>query len=165
MARKNKKELEAKLGPKKVHAALLVVEEMLGEDVDSIKTQEEIAAEIGVSRMTLYRWRTQDADFIAYVNILAGQFLTAKTGQVFRSLMRGINAQQPSMRGIELFLKVQGLLKEHQIVETVDGGKRSKEEITKSLDEIDDLLNDNFDEDDDNTDTIGFADEDFDIEE
>jgi hypothetical protein len=48
---------------------------------------------------------------------------------------------QPSVKGIDLYLRRHGLLTERQVVETKDGGSsRSNEDIAKDLEELDDLL-------------------------
>ncbi len=99
-------------------------------DKKSRKTKEQIAEELGITRMTLYRWETQDDNFIAYRNQLAQTYLSSRQSEVFEVLMRSI--RNGSMRGVELFFKAQGLLKDQSEITITDGGE-TIEERTKRL--------------------------------
>lgn len=137
-----KKQLEAKLDPRKRHAALLLVERDLTDDLGGErKTMDEIAAEVGVSRQAIHNWNTQDRNFIEYKNLLADDFLDAKRSLVYRQLMKLIEGPQPSVKAIDLFMRRHGLLTDRSIVETKEiSGGRSNEDIAKELDELDELL-------------------------
>lgn len=65
-------------------------------------TQEEIAAECGIDRKTLWNWRQQD-DFIQAVNDLAYQGLKARLPDVYEALL--LKAQEGNTKAIELTLK------------------------------------------------------------
>ncbi|NHN31141.1 phBC6A51 family helix-turn-helix protein [Paenibacillus agricola] len=138
-----KKALEAKLDGRQIRAALLCVQREFVPEEDGRKSYEEIAAEIGVTRQSLYEWRTQKAPFIEYVNLLADDFLSAERAFVYRQLMKTISGAQPSIKGIDLFFKRHGLITERQIVETKEAGSSgSNADIANELAEIDELLAD-----------------------
>ena len=105
------------------------------------KSFDEIAEEVGVSRQSLYKWRTQNKTFIEYTNLLADDFLESKRARVYRQLMKLIDGPQPSVKGIQLYLQRHGLLTERQLIETKDAGSsRDNEDIAKELAELDDIL-------------------------
>ncbi len=142
-----RKRLEAKLGPRKVKAALMLVEmelvkEGYGDDGENVpKKYEDIAAEIGVTPKSLWQWRTQDKNFINYKNGIADDFLEEKRTQVYNRLMSLINTSQPSVKAIDLYFKRFGLLSERQVNVEVSADGKSNEDIDRSLKEIDEILN------------------------
>jgi transcriptional regulator with XRE-family HTH domain len=138
------KELEAKLTLQQRKAALLLVEnEILAGENGGKRTKEEIAAEIGVDRVTLWRWDTQNAAFIEYKNALADDMLSTHRAEVYSQLLRAIRGQQPSIKAIDLFLRRFGLLTDRQVVQNdAESNSRSNEDLAKELAEIDELLND-----------------------
>lgn len=136
------KALEAKLDARKRKAAYLLVENELRESGEK-RTQEDIAAEVGVTYKTLWSWRTTDQVFIEYKNAIADDFLAEKRAHVYGQLMKLIGGSQPSVKALDLYLRRFGLLTEKQITITEDGGSnRSNEDIAKELEELDDLLDD-----------------------
>lgn len=137
------KELEAKLDVRQRKAAFMLVENELAE-TDAKLTQEEIAAEVGVDRSTLYLWRTRNRDFIAYKNEIADDFLADKRDRVYAQLLKLINGSQPSVKAIDLFMRRFGLLTDKSVVEQAGDGatQRTDEVIAKQLAELDDLLKD-----------------------
>jgi Helix-turn-helix of insertion element transposase len=133
-----KKQLEAKLSIKQREAALLLVERELG---DESRTLDEIAQELGMSVRGLYKWRTQNKDFIDYVNLLADEFLESKRAVVYRQMMRLIEGPQPSVKALDLYMRRHGLLTDKQVVETRDASApQSNDDIAKELEELDELL-------------------------
>lgn len=141
MTNAKRKALEARLDGRQIMAALACVErEFAGES--ERRSYEEIAEEAGVSAKTLWQWRTQNKSFIDYVNSIADDFLASKRPVVYRRLMQLIDSAQPSVKGIDLFMKREGLITAQVSVETKDGaGSRENEDIANELAEIDDLLN------------------------
>lgn len=136
------RELEAKLTTQQRNAAYLLVENELKETGEK-RTQEDLAAEIGVDRSTLFLWRTKNRNFIAYKNEIADDFLADKRDRVYGQLMKLINAPQPSVKAISLFLQRQGLLTQKTQIETIGAESgRSDADIAKELEDLDDLLND-----------------------
>ncbi|MEK4178555.1 phBC6A51 family helix-turn-helix protein [Aeribacillus sp. FSL K6-1121] len=113
---------ETKLKPGQKEAAVLLVEYDFT-DKDERKTKEEIAAEVGVSRMTLHRWETGDENFIAYKNYVASTYVNTYLPFVYKKLIDGIS--RGSMKGIELFLKRVGDLDERTEL-TIDDKRSDK---------------------------------------
>lgn len=140
MSNAKKRALEAKLDGRQKVAALACVEREFAE-TENRPGFDDIADEVGVSRKTLWQWRTQNKAFIEYVNLLADDFLESKRTLVYRQLMRLIEGPQPSVKGIDLYLRRHGLLTERSVVETKEaGGSRDSADIASELAELDDLL-------------------------
>lgn len=100
------KELESKLTVQQRKAALLLVEnDVIAAASGEKKSQEEIAKEVGVDRITTYRWRHQNATFIEYMNLLADDMLSSHRAGVYGQLLKLINGKQPSVKAIDLFMK------------------------------------------------------------
>lgn len=142
MADKRKAALEARLDGRQIRAALLCVEREFAAD-DERKSLDDIAEEAGVSRQSLYKWRTQNRAFIDYVNYLADDFLSSERAFVYRQLIKTISGEQPSIKGIDLFFRRHGLITQNVSVETKESGaERSNEELAAELKELDELLAD-----------------------
>jgi DNA-binding XRE family transcriptional regulator len=136
------KTLEAKLDARKQKAAYLLVENELRETGEK-RSQEEIAEEVGVTSKTIWSWKTTDSVFIEYKNAIADDFLSEKRAYVYGQLMKSISGPQPSIKGIDIFMRRFGLLTEKQVTVTEDGSaSRSNEDLEKELEDLDDLLND-----------------------
>lgn len=93
---------ETKFRPGQQKAALLLVERDFVDKKDR-KTQEEIAEECGVTRVTLWNWDKKDANFIAYKNYLASEMMNSQLSFVYSKLMDIIG--EGNTKGIEMFLK------------------------------------------------------------
>ncbi len=126
-----KKYDESQLRPAQRLAAELLVENEF-ENVRTRKTKEQIAEEVGVTRMTLYRWETQDENFIAYYQDLAQRYIDGKMAFVYKKLIDSI--RNGSVKGIELYLKQAGKLVDKQEVEYTDSTE-SPEDRRKRLEE------------------------------
>lgn len=63
----------------------------------------EIWEEAGVTQMTLWRWRHEDENFIAYKNYLASNMLDEHLPLVYGKLLESVN--RGSVKAIELFMK------------------------------------------------------------
>jgi hypothetical protein len=138
------KELEAKLTEQQKRAAYMLVENDLKPNKDAGKlTYEQIAEDIGVTYKTLWSWKTRNRNFIAYKNEISDDFLSDKRSRVYGQLLKLIEAEQPSVKAIDLFMRRFGLLTEKTVVENVDGNsQRSDDDIKRQLEDLDDLLND-----------------------
>jgi len=136
---KRLQELESKLTLQQQKAALLLVENDLVST--NRKNQDQLAEEVGVDRTSIYRWRTNNRNFIEYMNLLADDMLSAHRSEVYSQLLKLVRGPQPSVKAIDLFMRRYGLLTDRQITqtETTDGNK-SNEELEKELAELDDLL-------------------------
>ncbi|OLS39085.1 phBC6A51 family helix-turn-helix protein [Bacillus sp. MRMR6] len=94
-------------------AALLLVENAFAPKKER-KKKEKIAEEVGVTRMQLHRWDTEDTNFIAYKNFLASRVVDSKLPLVYAKLIESI--ENGSIKGIELFLKRMGELSDkHEV--------------------------------------------------
>lgn len=144
MSNNKLKALEAKLTEQQKKAAYMLVENDLKSNKDPLKlTYEQIADEIGVSYKTIWSWRTQNRNFIAYKNEISDDFLSDKRSKVYGQLIKLIEGEQPSVKAISLYLQRYGLLTQKTQVETVDaGGARSNDDLAKELEELNDLLKD-----------------------
>jgi hypothetical protein len=138
------KELEAKLTEQQKRAAYILVENDLKPNKDAGKlTYEQIAEDIGVTYKTLWSWKTRNRNFIAYKNEISDDFLSDKRSRVYGQLLKLIEAEQPSVKAIDLFMRRFGLLTEKTVVENIDGkSQRSDDDIKRQLEDLDDLLND-----------------------
>ncbi|SDZ04947.1 Helix-turn-helix of insertion element transposase [Thermoactinomyces sp. DSM 45891] len=135
----NRKQLEAKLTAQQRRAAILLVENEL--ETENKKTYEEIAEEVGITRMGLYKWRTQNRAFIEYKNLLADDILSSMRPLVYKQLLRTIMGSQPSIKGIDIFMRRFALLTDKQVTEDHGSSeKRSNEAIQKELEELDSML-------------------------
>lgn len=139
MSASKRKQLEARLDGRQKVAALACVEREFSPE-DERRGYEDIAKEVGVSRQTLYEWRTQNRAFVDYVNIIADDYLASARPTVYKRLMQLIDAGQPSVKAIDLFMRREGLITTHAVVETKDsGGGRDNEDIERELSELDEI--------------------------
>lgn len=136
------KALEARMDGRKIKAARLCVEREFAPQAER-KTTQEIADEIGISRQHLHRWRTQDADFIEYMNLLADTYLSSYRSFVYKQLLKTISGEQPSVKGIDLFFRRHGLITEKHEVKTDTNASRDNEDLARELEDLDGLLADN----------------------
>jgi len=144
MSNNKLKALEAKLTEQQKKAAYMLVENDLKSNKDPLKlTYEQIADEIGVSYKTIWSWRTQNRNFIAYKNEISDDFLSDKRSRVYGQLLKLIEGEQPSVKAIDLFMRRFGLLTEKQVIATEDAsGSRSNDDLAQELEAHDDLLKD-----------------------
>ena len=134
--------LEAKLTAQQRKAAYMLVENELRSNKDEEKLElQEIAEEVGVVSKTLWEWRTKNRTFIEYKNLIADDFLADKRASVYAQLMKLIDAPQPSVKAIDLYLRRHGLLTDKTVVETdTGGGSRSNDDLARELAELDELI-------------------------
>ncbi|UTR05154.1 phBC6A51 family helix-turn-helix protein [Alkalihalobacillus sp. LMS6] len=140
MPRKTKAQLAASLTGQQRLAALLVVEKELA-PTEMQKTHDQIAEQVGVTRNTIYEWRTQNPDYIAYSAILADEFFKSHLTTVYKQHMKLIDATQPSTKAIELWYRKHGMLTDKTVVEEIDSRADSNEDIEKETAELEAQLN------------------------
>jgi transcriptional regulator with XRE-family HTH domain len=124
MAKHKKLYDEALFRPGQRKAAHMLLEREFGDKrqrLDKIA----IADACGVSRMTLYRWEHEDANFIAYYNHIAQMYTDSQLAFVYSKLLEGIKSG--SMKGIELYLKQAGKLVDKQEIEMTDNRETVEE--------------------------------------
>ena len=142
MGRRTRKEiLEERLNADQLKAVYLLLDnEMLAEG-DRL-TQDEIAEACNVHRATLFRWRTQNQDFIDYRREVLNNYISDMSGLFLNSLrrsMKGTNGA-PSMKALDLFAKIEGLVDNKSEVNVNLGGGRSEEDLENELAELDEQL-------------------------
>lgn len=131
-----KEQLKSKLTAQQQKAVYLLVENELL-PTDESRTLEQIADDVGVERMTLYRWRTRNEDFIEFKNLVADDFIATDRERVYGVLMKMIFGKQPSIKALDLYFKRFGLLSERVITETDNGGGNTLEDLERQLAEFD----------------------------
>ncbi|MFC7062748.1 phBC6A51 family helix-turn-helix protein [Halobacillus seohaensis] len=139
------KEYEAALNdPRKVKAANLLVNNDYATKAER-RNQDEIAEDAGVTRQTLYNWRTEDVLFVKYMESLSevrlAQYRSLADAQLINLIRGTSNNGTPSVKGLEMFYKLQGRLTERSEVVQVGEDERkatpvSDEQIEKELSEL-----------------------------
>ena len=142
--------LESRLSEEQRIAAQRIIENEWSELTEGVKkmTSQELAKDIGIARSTLYKWR-QDEDFIAYMAHLSDSRRNERHDEFNRSLIkaiRGGNNGIPSVKALELYAKLNGLVKNVDIIEdrrSMDASTfKTNDELRQELDELDALLAD-----------------------
>lgn len=138
------KALEAKLTAQQRKAAYLIVENEIKDNKDETKLDyQKIAAEVGVTYKTIWEWRTKNRNFIDYKNLIADDFLADKRASVYGQLLKLIDAPQPSVKAIDLYLRRHGLLTDKTVIEQDSSeGTRTDADLERELGELDELLKD-----------------------
>lgn len=141
---RKKKALEAKLDAAQKKAVYLLVENELLPKKEQ-RTKEEIAQEVGVTYKTIWSWSKRNKDFIEFKNLIADEYLEENRNRVNAQLMKLIDAEQPSVKAIDLYYRRFGLLTERKQIEVDNGeGSRTNEDLARELAEIDELLKDDY---------------------
>lgn len=145
----NRKQLEAKLTDKQKYAALLLIQKDFNEYYDEKTgekqriTKDDVANIVGVQRITIYRWEHENEAFIAYKNMLSDQFLKSKRSFVHSQLLKAMGGSQPSVNAMKLYLQMEGLLVDKQIIQQIEKTTdKSTDDLAEELREIDALLAD-----------------------
>ena len=140
---RRKKALEAKLDTAQKKAVFLLVENELLPKKEQ-RTKEEIAHEVGVTYKTIWSWSKRNKDFIEFKNLVADEYLEENRNRVNAQLMKLIDAEQPSVKAIDLYYRRFGLLTERKQIEVDNGeGSRTNDDLARELAELDELLDGN----------------------
>src|SRR5690625_4145779 len=143
MSRRTRKDiLEERLTGDQLKAVYLLLDNEL-QPPSSRLSQEEIAAECNVNRSTLYRWRTQNQDFIDYRREVMQNYISDMSGLFLNSLRRSIEGTNgaPSMRALDLFAKIEGFVDTtNKLDVNIGGGGRSEEDLEAELERLDEQL-------------------------
>lgn len=117
------------------------VELIVTRDINGM-TLEDIAQEVGVDTKTLYRWRTSNENFIAYMEdraeIVQRSFISEAYTQLRLIMTKGNNHDK--LKALDLFLKNQGKLKQ-VVEESIEINDKSAEDLDA---EYRDLFGDEF---------------------
>jgi hypothetical protein len=132
-------ELKARLTPQQVAIAYrLVANEFAGKDK---KTQDEIAAEFGMSRQALWRLRTQNPDFIKLQALISDMTLESQMAFAQAMLMKAIS--NGSIKALDLYFRMTGrLINRSEVVRRNESERQplTEEEIREKLQELNDML-------------------------
>lgn len=118
MSRRQFKYDETKLRPGQREAAGLLAENDFLPFKER-KTRQQIADEIGYSRMSLYKWENRDPNFIAYKNSISSDIMDSHLSLTYSKLIDVI--KDGNTKGIELFLKRIGDLDNRSEITVNDG--------------------------------------------
>ncbi|HZG87309.1 phBC6A51 family helix-turn-helix protein [Paenibacillus sp.] len=145
-----RKQLEAALTPQQRIAAQMIVDNEWSPVLNGgkKKTNDELAAEIGIGRSQFYEWKKND-DFIAYVNYLTDKQLESMRSEVNVAIMKLINPSGdriPSVKALDLYMRRFALLTDRTVVEDHRSAAsehriKTDEEIAKDLAELDRMIN------------------------
>ncbi|OMF73032.1 phBC6A51 family helix-turn-helix protein [Paenibacillus glucanolyticus] len=146
---KRKRQLESALKPQQQKAAQLYVQnewnELTGEGEKKL-TMAELAAEIGIARSTLFEWKANE-DFNAYVAYLSDVQMRGMHDEFNRSVikaMRGGNNGLGSVKAMELFAKLHGLVKNEHVIDDRREGKpsyKSEDDLRNDISVLDAMIN------------------------
>lgn len=143
MARRTRKEiLEDRLTQTQIKAVYMLLDNELKPKAEQL-SQEEIAKQLGINRATLYRWRTQNQDFIDYRREVTKNYISDMSGLFLKSLRKAIegNNGMPSMKALDLFAKVEGFIQTaNQLDVNINSGARTNEDIEQELAELEKQL-------------------------
>lgn len=146
MPRLTVKELEKHMQAEHVRACYLLVENDFKPKAEQ-KTTQEIADELGVSRTTLYKWRNRD-DVIKLQGLLSERQMDTYRSKVDRALLRLIDDgsdRLPSVKAIELFYKLKGLMIDRSVVGSTEedvSPRITQAELDAELEELNKMLED-----------------------
>ena len=148
MAKSRRDLLSEQLDLRQQRAVYMLIEnEMLSRTDPEYKTQEQIAAEVGVDRATLWRWRKQNQAFIEFKKEVAKDYLGDAVGIFTKQLIASMQGKQPSQKALDLYAKMMGFIKNEHSVEVSKGG-RSTEDLQAELAALDEQLEELDGEDD-----------------
>lgn len=140
MAKSRRDLLSEQLDLRQQRAVYMLIEnEMLSRTDPEYKTQEQIAAEVGVDRATLWRWRKQNQAFIEFKKEVAKDYLGDAVGIFTKQLIASMQGKQPSQKALDLYAKMMGFIKNEHSVEVSKGG-RSSEDLQAELEALDEQL-------------------------
>lgn len=140
MAKTRRDKLAEKLTVQQQKAAYLLIENEVRPTAEQ-RTQDEIAEELGVSRQTIYNWRTKNQAFIEYKKEVAKDFLGDAVGTWANAIIKSMQGKQPSQKALDLYAKLMGFIQDQKRIEIAEGNDaRSNEEIKRQLAELDELL-------------------------
>jgi hypothetical protein len=144
MAKVTIKDLEKRLSPLAVKVAYAIVENDYRKH-DERKTMQDIADELGISRTTLYNHKN-DSNVVRLMSMLSEKQTDTMRAKVDSALMRLIDdgsGRLPSIKAIELFYKLKGLMIDRSIVGESEEDvvpRITQAELNEELRKLEDLL-------------------------
>lgn len=137
MAKSRRDTLSESLTLQQQQAAYFLIENEMAATAER-KNLEEIAKELGVERMTLYRWRTQNQAFIEFKKEIAKDYLSDAVGIFAKQLIRSMEGTNgaPSSKALDLYAKMMGFIKTEHSVEITQGGAKTNEQLAQEVAEL-----------------------------
>jgi len=139
-------DLKLLLSAEQRHAAELIVANDFAPKGEK-KNLDEIAAEIGIDRRTLYNWR-QNADFTRYMAAISDNKLdnhrSLADSQLIKLIAGTSNNGVASIKALELFYKLNGRLEDKRTVTINDEERKptmTREEVSKGLADLERFVN------------------------
>lgn len=135
-------DLLSQLTPQQQQAAELIVENEFNRALGSTpKKLEDIGEEVGVSRQTISKWKKLPAfiEYSAYISKQHTDSLRPLADSQLAKLLKGTsNNGIPSIKALELYYKISGVLIERREQTYVDGHepKMTQEQISSGIDEL-----------------------------
>lgn len=139
-------DLTSQLTPQQLQAAELIVENEFNRALgEPVKKLEEIGEEVGVSRQTISKWKKLPAfiEYSAYISKQHTDSLRPLADSQLAKLLKGTSMNGlPSVKALELFYKISGVLVERRETSYIDGNepKMTHAEISSGIDQIADQL-------------------------
>jgi transcriptional regulator with XRE-family HTH domain len=135
-------DLTGNLTPQQLQAAELIVENEFNRALGiTPKTLEEIGDEIGMSRQSISKWKKMPAfiEYSAYISKQHTDSLRPLADSQLAKLMKGTsNNGIPSIKALELYYKISGVLVERREQTYVDGNqpKLTQAQINSGIDDL-----------------------------
>lgn len=141
MAKSRRDKLSESLTVQQQKAAYLLIENEMLPTAEQ-RRLEDIADELGVTRVGLYKWRKENQTFIEFKKEIAKDYLSDAVGIFAKQLIRSMEGTNgaPSSKALDLYAKMMGFIKSEHSVEITQGGAKTDEQITAELAELDELL-------------------------
>ena len=134
--------LEERLTADQLKAVYLLLDNEIKAEGERM-SQDDIARECNVNRSTLYRWRTQNQDFIDYRREVTRNYISDMSGLFIEALRKSIIGTNgvPSMKALDLFAKMEGHVQSGNTVDVnIGSGGRSDDDLESELEKLDEQL-------------------------
>lgn len=102
---------------------LLLEREQYGKNDENRMSLDDIADAVGVTRKTIYSWRTQNAIFQEALSETSREMLAALAPQAFGAMARLLGGKQPSTKALDLYYKAAGWIKNEQKIDITTNGR------------------------------------------
>lgn len=124
-------------------AQMLVANEFCELSEGKKLTKDQLAAEIGVAKSTLYEWM-KIPEFNEYHRMISRDKLHAYSSEVDAALLKLIRMPEPRIKAIELWYKLQGEITERHLYENENEPKlprKSDAEIAAEIQRLAEMVN------------------------
>jgi transcriptional regulator with XRE-family HTH domain len=124
-------------------AQMLVANEFCELSEGKKMTKEDLASEIGISKSTLYDWM-KIPEFNEYHRMISRDKLHAYSSEVDAALLKLVRMQEPRIKAIELWYKLQGEITDRYVVENESNThipRKSDAEIAADIHKLAEMVN------------------------